>query len=397
MLNKLRLSILPMFLLVVVFPVLSMADNDLKKIRMPDSLNNELNQLLNINDPNASGPFDPENTSKILNFIMAPKIDNAIYYPGQKRFRASSAYYEFDINTTMDHLLDLAYNPDLPSFIVMPAMVRYSNWIEIDGQQKPLPRLSRALADLQQPIVIRGVEYIENTPDFISGAYYGYTLDRTLILFKYKGRNVLIALSKQKDVSDVGRKGFNLGTNDNWNYIYSNKVGLTKPGLGWIRSYMYDSCTVSVYYESDSHPSRIRCGMFKWLRAGWSRINMVKEKHIYEGLYRYAKTYKQILENALLPKPEEMERTFSTIKQLDVKELRSRTKHFLKELSARYGREKGLSKAALKELSNIDKYLKRMKTHEMRSVLMVEYLKYITGKKTLYDMTFLSGLGIVKG
>ena len=246
-------------------------------------------------------------------------------------------------------------------------------------------------------MVVKGTEHIEITPDFYSGAYYDYTLDRTFILFKNKNQNVLITLSKQKDVSDVGKKGFRLGTDDDWNFIYSDKVGLTKPGLGWIKSYMYNSYTVSVFYESDSNPSRIRCGMFKWLRAGWSRINMVREKHIYSGMDRYAKTYKKMLENTLLPKPEEIVRVFSTIKKLPIKELRLKTKRFLNELSLKYGKDKTVSKAALKELSNIDQYLERMKPYEMQSILMVEYLKYITGKKTLYDKTFLLSLGVVKG
>ncbi len=393
MLYKVYNAVLVLFCLMLLFPVLSMADKDLQKIRIPDSLNEELNRLLKIADPTIPEPFYPENTLKILDFIMAPKADNAIYYPDSKRLRASSAYYEFDMNTTMDHLLELAFNPDLPSFIVMPSMVRYSSWIEIDNPKN----LRDSLVGLNKPVIIKGVEYVENAPDSFSGAYYDYTLNRTLILFKNKSQNVLISLSKQKDVSDVGRKGFKLGTDDDWNFIYSGRVGLTKPGLGWVKSYMYDSYTVSVYYESDSHPSRIRCGMFKWLRAGWSRINMVKEKHIYRGLDRYAKTYKKILENERLPKSEEMARIFSTIKQLDVKELRLRTKRFLVDLSSKYSNDKTISKAALKELSNIDNYLERMHPNEMRSVLMLEYLKYITGKDALYDMTFLSGLGIVKG
>ncbi len=393
MLNKIPYSVLLMFFLVFFTPVMSMADNDMQKIRIPDSLNEELSQLLKIADPNSPESFYSENTLKILDFIMMPKVESTIYYPDLKQFKASSAYYEFDINTTMDYLLKLAFNPDLPSFIVMPAMIRYSSWIEIDD----LKKLSDSLVDLKKPVVVKGIEYVENTPDYFSGAYYDYTLDRTLILFKRKGRNVLITISKQKDVSDVGKQGFKLGTDDDWNFIYSDKVGLTKPGLGWVRSYLYDSYTVSVYYESETHPSSIRCGMFKWLRAGWSRINMVKEKHIYKGLDRYAKTYKQILENTLLPKPEEMAKIFLTIKQLDAKALRLGTKRVLIELHSKYGNDKIISKAALTELSNIDKYLERMKPDEMRSVLMVEYLKYITGKNTLYDKTFLSGLGLVKG
>jgi hypothetical protein len=56
-----------------------------------------------------------------------------------------------------------------------------------------------------------------------------------------------------------------------------------------------------MYEEIDPVTTKVRCAVFKWLRAGWSGINMVRSKHIYNGLKRFAKPLKEILEYPSLP------------------------------------------------------------------------------------------------
>ena len=121
-----------------------------------------------------------------------------------------------------------------------------------------------------------------------SGAYYKYDMYRTLVLFTYEKRKVLISISKQKDVSQVGNKGYILGSDDNWDYFYSGKPGLTIPGLGWVRSYMYDSYGINVYYQIDENNPVVRCATLRWIKAGWAKINVVKSHHIHAGLKRFA-------------------------------------------------------------------------------------------------------------
>ena len=137
---------------------------------------------------------------------------------------------------------------------------------------------------------------MEITPDTHSGAYYAYNIHQTVILFKYRQRNILVTVSKQADVSTVGKKGYVLGADDDWDYFYSGKPGLTIPALGWVKSYMFGSSGINIYDEIDPAGPKVRCAVFKWLRAGWSGINMVRRKHIYSGLKRFAKPMKEILE-----------------------------------------------------------------------------------------------------
>jgi hypothetical protein len=126
--------------------------------------------------------------------------------------------------------------------------------------------------------VFRGRQYVEITPDLTSGAYYGYNLHQILLLFNYRQRNIIVTVSKQVDVSTVDKKGYVLGLDSNWDYFYSGKTGLTLPALGWVRSHMYDSQGINIYDVIDPAAPKIRCEVFKWLRAGWSGINMVQKK-----------------------------------------------------------------------------------------------------------------------
>jgi hypothetical protein len=228
--------------------------------------------------------------------------------------------------------------------------------------------------------MLRGVEFVENTPDLVSGAYYGYRLYRTLILFKNNQRRVIISVSKQTNKSDVGKKGYVLGSDDNWDYFYSGKPGLTIPGLGWVKSYMYDSYGVSIYYELDAAAPSLRCGIFRWVRAGWSGINAVKKHHIHDGIKRFAKSFKEIMEYPDLPNIDQFNNIYSKMTALSEKELRDRIKIYLSILENRYGRDYRPSRALSPPVFQDKGPWFQMTAEAMRSALMLEYLKLAMGK-----------------
>lgn len=361
------------------FPMPSFGGKLLQETRVPDTLSSGLFHLLTLADPDNKVSFNLRQIENVLDFIASSKNASTLYY-ADKKFGAPSAYYEFDIHDDLSHILNLAYNPEIPSFALTPSSVRLSYWSEIEGREQPLPRLWNLLPELDCPVIVRGVQHVENTPDLFTGAYFGYDLDRTLILCKYKGRNILISLSKQRDISDVGRKGLVLGSDDDWNYLYSDQRGLTKPGLGWVHSYMYDSYAISVFYEIDSDTPLVRYGIFKWIRAGWLDLNMVKKKHIHKGLVRFAKSFKKIIEYPYLPKAEELAGTFLHIQHLSLEELRDKTRDCLKILETRCGKDNALFRKWFSKIFKSDGYLYQMTRKEMQSVLILEYMKYILGK-----------------
>jgi hypothetical protein len=233
------------------------------------------------------------------------------------------------------------------------------------------------LDDLDEPKIIKGIEYVVNTPDLVSGAYYGYDQDRTLILFKYCGKKVMVSLSKQRGKSEVGKKGLVLGTDEDWEYIYTGQPGLTKSGLGWVRSYMYDSVGVAVYYEIESRRPLVRVGLFRWVHAGWANINMVKRHHIFNGIQRFAKSFQKVIEYAHLPQDDELADIYSQIERISIEELRQNIRHYLEILKNRYKDSKDIPEKWHKFIFDGTDYLDRLTQEEMKSTLFVERLKQV--------------------
>ena len=141
-----------------------------------------------------------------------------------------SGFYEFDLRRNLEHILKYAFNPNLPSFLMTPSSVRLSHWEQRRANGRSVPELWNLPEKLDAPVIVKRIEFFENTPDMVSGAYYAYQLNRALILFQHNQRKVLISVSRQKGTSQVGKKGYILGPGDQWDYFYSEKPGLTIPG-----------------------------------------------------------------------------------------------------------------------------------------------------------------------
>lgn len=379
------------FLLLLTMVVSSAAASDKseKNVPIPGSVNPGLNYLLSLAEFRDSQTFDSGMVEKVIEFVRMPKDKDALFFP-ENRTKITSAYHEFEIQKNFKHILDIGFNPNIPQYILSPSSIRLAYWTEINGKNQLPPDFSSMLAQLDQPIMVTGVEHEEITPDLNTGAYYGYDLNRLLILMKFEGRSVLISVSKQKNISDVGKKGAVLGKDGNWDYFYSGQNGLNKPGLGWVNSYMYDSYTVSVFIEQDGAGSRrVRCGVFKWLRAGWADVNMVQNQHIYKGLQRYTDTVKEILEHPSLPEPVKMAEIFSVISAFSADELRDKVKKYITQLSQKYRADASSGGKLIAETIKDDSYLSQLSRYQMQSVLSVEYIKFLLGKNTIQDVAYI--------
>ena len=361
------------------------SDNDLMETKVPEALNPAFEHLLALTGSGGTTGFQPEIVQGLLDFVAAPKEADRLYYVDGVS-KGTSAYHEFVVDTGMAHTLKLSYNPAFPSIITSPSSVRLSYWSEFGDGRQTLPKLWDYLEDVSEPFIVTGRETTENTPDTNTGAYYRYGLDRTLILMKHNGHHVLISLSKQTDVSEVGKKGVILGDDTDWTYLYSDKKGLDKAGLGWVSSYMYDSFSIIVYYEmQQGETARVKCGAFKWLDAGWNKINMVKKHHIYKGLERFGQTYKSIVEHPSLRDPAVMEGGFSRIAAMEMGELQQLNRSYLKSVRERHADDKALSSRWVDDLLK-DEQVEKMDRYELSSVLMLEYFKNVLGKTHHLDL-----------
>ncbi len=330
--------------------------------------------------------FDPERITAVLDFVVQPKEPGFLYYM-DKINGSPSAYYEFDIPIDLSRFLQYCYNPDIPDSIFCPSSIRYSDWRKVNGTLGPFPKLSQYLPNYTNPLVVTGIEYMENTPDLSSGAFFAYDLLRTVILYRHNGHHVLLSISKQTGPSQVGKKGLIIGDDNAWNYLYTDQEGLTRPGLGWVRSQIYDSFSIMVYYEQEG---KIRCGAFKWLKAGWAGINFVKKSHIHLGLQRFAQAYQKIFSSPL-PEPETMENFFSRLKSLSPERI-SQIAELRFELQKKDLGEK-IPSDQVQLFECLDKNTCRDDdwSSVAKSGLTVEYLKYILGMTDLQRLHRLLG------
>ncbi len=356
--------------------------------KIPATLNPGLNHILDMVTPGSTASFNPEAITPVLDFVASAKNPDEVFVSDDS-FNSPSAYIEMDLNQGLADLLKLSYNPDIPAYMMTPSSMRLGYWKGISQGAESFAELGDLMTDHEGPVVIRGVETVENTPDIHTGAYYKYDIDRTMVLFKHQGRNVFLSLSRQIGNSLVGKKGAVLGDDEDWNYLYSDEKGINKFGLGWVDSYMYESSSIIVYYETDPGKPLVRCAVFKWLRAGWKNINMVQNHHIYKGMRRWATDYKSIMEHPDLPGTDELVHAWLQIGKLDLAELRRANHLYYQSLQKRYDGDKSVSSKWVSNVLKDDSRVDSCDMHELRSVLLVEYLKSVLGKQHEIDVVSL--------
>lgn len=318
--------------------------------------------------------FHPEKIRAIIDYVSDGQMDETPPCRGGLD-DAPMAYHAVDVNTDFDRMIRYCFNPDIPTCAVIPSLVRLSCWSPVN-EGAALPRLWTRLDDSATPIVTHGIYYMQNTPDPSTGAYYGYTSHRTLILMKYKGRNALVSVLKQTDVSDVGKKGYALENGDDPDFFYSGEQGLTKMGLGWVKSYIYDSYSVAVYLDHPKGGAGVKYGVFKWLRAGWAGKNMVKEKHVLDGLDRFARTFKQLMENKNLPSSDDLADICKGYDLASSDDMKKKLEDYFQAVMGRCSLSNDCPKM-LRKGFDPDTYVDNMSSVEMKATLISENIRHI--------------------
>lgn len=318
--------------------------------------------------------LDVQAVATLVDYVLVSKSKREVDLP--KLQECPGAYYEFDTKITFPLFLEYSYNPQIPSALTRPSSIRYSLWTGPQGESQKMPGIWRLASPAGEPVVIHGFQHDSNTPDLTTGVYYEYDLKRTLILLNHKGRQALISISKQINQSNVGKKGVILGNDDNWNYYYSGEPGSPMTGLGWVKSYIYDYFSVGVYIASGASPNMVRTGAFQWLRAGWSGINFVQTGHIINGMKRFARSSKSILESPNLPTPNQIISTYQRLLALphpDLIEKYTALQQAQQFSALQTGKITTMEIKKQESSANIPEEL-------MVEVLMLEYLKTTLGK-----------------
>lgn len=361
------------------------AQADENAVQIPSELKPSLDKLLELTVQGDRHAPDTDAINRVVDYLLTPKDEASIYTAGNRK-GATSNYFEFTLNRSLDDLIQLAYNPGIPSYFVIPSSLHRSHWLAAGGKTQTLPDLSKSMASLGKPVVFRGMEYVVNTPDTYSGAYYAYDLNRALVLARCHGRRVLLSMSSQNNKSDVGKKGLVVGDDNDWNYLYTGEKGCTRTGLGWVKSYMYDSDSIMVYYEMTEPTPHLRCAVFKWVDAGWAGINMAQPHHIKKGVERFVNTFKQVVESTALPAPSVLAATIRRIDNLSLDELKQKVRDYFGSLKDRHQNDSRLNRRWFARLFDDGRYIEKMSREELTAVVCKEYLKYLLGKSHGFDI-----------
>jgi hypothetical protein len=349
--------------------------------RLPESIQPAMNYLLELIDTPQATTIAPRELAPLIDFIRQDKSAGDQYFATSNPLLDPLVYHEFDLRQSLATILQYAFHPGIPSHVLALSSVRDSYWKEVDGQPRPLPEdIAGRLNDLAAPLVIHGIEHEEIAPDLFTGTYYSYDLTRTLIMCRIGGRSVWISLARQRDLSDVGRKGFVLGPDDEWNYLYSGEKGINKMGLGWVESYMYDAFSAIVYVQENDNIPLVRCGLFKWLRAGWNNMNFVQRSHIRRGLERYAATYREILEAPQLPAPARIAAAAEEIRGMRLPQLQARARRHLRTLETRFGSDRQFPNEWYDDAVENGTYLAELTRPQLEAMVFLDYMKEALGR-----------------
>jgi len=344
---------------------------------LPEDVISTLHYLLDLVNHEDGAAYDAQRIEPLVSFLLSPKPDDVLYRADDS-FGAPSAYNQFSVNSGVQRITDYILDADIPSYFFWPSSLRLSRWTRVDGGEQEFDRLRMASGQSNLPYTLKGAEHIAITPDQHTGAYYSYDVDRLVILGPYQSGKVMINVYLQQEPSAVGRRGWVLGKDEDWSYLYTPDKGLNVKGLGWADTYMYDSFGVTVYYQADPAKQVVTCGTVSWVKAGWAGINMVQSKHIYRGLVRVADAFTAVIEDPRLPEPAQLAETFSRSKDLPTPTLRAYAKDYFSGLERRIASSESLLKKVGSKFDS-QMLLEQMTRDELYAALALDYLKKLLG------------------
>ncbi|EGB15261.1 hypothetical protein DND132_2056 [Pseudodesulfovibrio mercurii] len=321
----------------------------------------------------------------MLDFVVNVDADPKDIEPA-KRFGGRGICLRRDVSTDLTRILKFFYNPDIPNYLLCPAVLRMSGWHQgcefltrSKGLWEELPSLNETT-----PVVVRGREYEVTTPDSFAEAYYGYDLNRLIVLVRYQGKNVLISVSQQDGKSEVGRKGAILD-DTRWDYFYSGQEGLNRGMIGWMDTFTYASGSVQVFVEQDAAAPRSTVFLFKWLKAGWAGMNVVQRSHIYDGTLRYVRSFAKVVESPDLT-PEYLAEGLHTVLTMPDSRMDGLIREYARNFEARFKDAPKLQSSDYAKVIRDGGYAEVLDDKARRSVLALEKLKSMLGMETLITL-----------
>ena len=375
------------FLCLMAFSLFFTGQAEANKGTLPPEVQQVVTMLLALEDSQAPLP-DKAAFDTFFNYTTSPinlaGVDEKAPFPDNYKKSSGilwrSRLQGVPLATTLQYL----YNPNVPLTVVYPSSIRYAAWQPgSDILSLPQPIWEQLGKHKDTPLVLRGTELEEITPDDNSGAYYKYLLNRMLILTEFEGQQVVISLSWQKGQSEVGKKAATIGDYSNWDYVYSGAKGTLASGLGWAETYIYSSAAVAVFYE-DAPGGNITCyALYRWLDAGWSSMNMVKQSHLAAGAERSFAGLQAFMESPNRPTPEAITAYFDSLKKQDIAVLQEKFAPYSTKVEEAVSTVSALKQEDFQKVIKDGVYGKSMNKDELVAAFAVNWIKEQLGKPLL--------------
>lgn len=353
---------------------------------LPPEVQKALTELLAMQTPSAPLP-DSATLGAFLEYTTSPVnltgVGEAPPYP-EKYQKGTGILWRSKLRgvplaTTIEYL----FNPKVPMTVVYPASIRYSTWQAGSDILTAAPLQGQLGKHKDTPLVLRGTEFEEITPDDNTGTSYSYMLDRVVILTEYEGRQVVLSFSWQKGKSDTGKKAATIGDYSNWDFVYSGVQGTLASGIGWAETYIYSSAAISIFYEDEPGGKDTGYALYRWMNAGWSGMNMVKQSHIIAGAVRSFTGLKTFLEAPERPTPAAIEAFMAELNRQDLPALQARFAPYSAKVEEAAATVEALKTEDFQKVIRDGGYGKSMTKDEIIAAFAVNYIKEKMGKPLL--------------
>ncbi|MDR3073475.1 MAG: hypothetical protein LBV01_01960 [Deltaproteobacteria bacterium] len=360
--------------------------NAAARAMLPPEVQSVVTQLLAMQNPSAPLP-DKAALDAFLAYTTSPLSRGGVGEEApapEKLGKASGIFWRSRMDAPLATTLEYLYNPKVPVSVVYPASIRYALWLpgsDILALTTPLWEQLGGHAD--KPLVLRGTEFEEITPDTNSGAYYKYLLDRVLILTEFQEQRMLISVSVQQGKSDTGKKAAFIGDYSDWDFVYSGAVGTLAGGIGWAETFIYSAASIIVFYEDAPGGKQTGYAMYRWMDAGWSGLNMVKPAHISAGAERSFAGIKFFMESPRRPPASVIAAYAESLKALDAASLRQRFAPYSAKVEEAAKNVEALRTDDFQKVIKGGGYGKSMGKEYLIAALCVNFVKEKLGKATL--------------
>ncbi len=332
------------------------SDIDKAKPNLPKELEAALTELF---EAVPAGRADPDEhvVNMVLRFVVG--TDSSTFLHPASRAHGVGVFYRDTIRQPLRVIAGYIVDPAVPAEAVYPATVRRGAWLP-GGIASAGPALLKAAWPPAKPLMARGQEREETTPELSSGCYYSYALDRLFILTGMGGRTALMTVSVMPKASGVGLKGAIAGKDADWKYVYTEKKGTNLPMLSWAETYLYGSATLNIFIESAPGSRQTDVYTFKWAKAGWSGMNVVKPSHIMAGVKRYLGGLKTFMESSKRPQAAEIAAWSAELQRCSTDELQHMLSAFAADLEERAAHNEILSRPEFQAVLDNGGYAARL-------------------------------------